>query len=76
METMPGNGAKTSDYYNVKDIPNRFDKPGKIITGQSGFLWLNYNLTYLPPSEFFFDHGILSSRKRVFTFFYLLFFGL
>ena len=31
MEVGPGGvpkGAKTSDYYRVKDIPNRFDHPG------------------------------------------------
>jgi len=27
-ETLPGNAAKTSEYYNVSNIPNRFDKPG------------------------------------------------
>ena len=28
-ETKPGQGAKTSDYYDVKNIPPRFDNPGK-----------------------------------------------
>ena len=33
MEVGPGGvpkDAKTSEYYRVKDIPNRFDHPGKI----------------------------------------------
>uniref|UniRef100_A0A7M5V8Y7 Uncharacterized protein n=1 Tax=Clytia hemisphaerica TaxID=252671 RepID=A0A7M5V8Y7_9CNID len=26
-QTIPGNSAKTSDYYTVKNIPDRFNKP-------------------------------------------------
>ncbi|XP_057296545.1 piercer of microtubule wall 1 protein-like isoform X2 [Hydractinia symbiolongicarpus] len=27
IETQPGNNPKTSDYYTVRDVPERFDKP-------------------------------------------------